>query len=141
MREGDAIPRAHLSGELDAEDVAPVRAASFNRWVLHVIPAARVAGVAVRKESFGEGGTPEIPGGGEEPQAVAEDRSTERATDVVLIEQRWRPRQADAAEVVVDVVGAEAVARSAVERLSVERIATGARHEVDARPSGFRFTE
>ena len=45
--EGDAVPRTHLSGQLELEDIATVRTATFNRRVLLVHPGGRVADPAV----------------------------------------------------------------------------------------------
>ena len=139
--EGDAVPRAHLSGQLELEDVAPVRTAPFDRRVLRVGPGGRVAGVAVGEEPLDERRAPEVAHAAEEPQPVAKDRAAKRTADVVLVEQRGRPRQADAAQIVVDVVRPQAVAGAAVERGSVERVAARSWNEVDTRPAGFGLTQ
>ncbi len=133
--EGDAVPGAHLSGQLELEDVATIRTATFDRRVLLVRPGGRVAGVAVGEESLDERRAAEVAHAAEEPQPVAKDGAAKRSADVVLVEQRGRPCQADALQIVVDVVRPQAVSGAAVERGSVERVAARSWNEVDARPA------
>src|SRR4051812_8217694 len=95
MGEGDAVPRVHLSGQLELEDVAAVRTASFDRGVGRVVPMRGIAGKAVCEEAFGEGRTSEVAAAAEEPQAIDLERPAERAAHVVLIDQCRRPGQTD----------------------------------------------
>ena len=141
VREGDAVPRAHLCRQLDREDVPTIRAAPLDGFISFVVPTGRIAGVEVREDAFGVRGAPEVAGRAKEPQPVAHDRPAQRTADIVLVEQRGRPRQADATQVFVDVVRPQGIAGAAVERGPVEAVAAGSGYEVDARPARFAFTK
>ena len=49
VREGDAVPRAHLCGQFDREDVPTIRAAPLDGLISLVVPTGRIAGVEFAK--------------------------------------------------------------------------------------------
>src|SRR6185369_9208295 len=141
VRESDAVPRAHLCGQFDREDVPTIRATPFDGRILLVVPVGCIPGVEVREDAFGVCGASKIACRAEEPQPVTHDRPPERTADIVLVEQCRRPRQADAAQVVIDVVRPQRVAGAAIERAAVETVSARSRDQVDARPTRFAFTK
>src|SRR5262249_46292 len=67
VRKGDAVSRAHLSRQLDRQDVSTIRATPFGGLIALVVPAARIAGIEVREDALSERGAAKVADRAKEP--------------------------------------------------------------------------
>ncbi len=139
--ETDLVARRHLPGQADGLDQLGGRGAGRQILVALVVPRRLVAGVAVAEEAGDLLLVAVAADVVEEPQAVPDDRTTQREVRVPVLDQGRHVGQPVATQLVVQVVALRPLAGGAEEGGAAERVAAGLRNEVEGRPAAIGLTE
>ena len=105
------------------------------------VPAVRVADIGVRRDALDRRLRAQVAIASVEPQPVADDRTAIGDAGVVRLDDARRFGDADAAQLIVEVVAARPVACQAGERRPPEGVAARARDDVHDRAAGVGLTE